>query len=459
MQRREAFVGFNEAPINFPPTFKYDVLRTIKPSKSSKWSPWKSSESVHDLSEIEEKETQEREDGEAAEECEEAASIASLAQNSKTNFEDDVQNPEPSPSHMVTSESAAEKPAVGVALDKVKSRWMRLLSSPRIHPFKQTRGTGVLRTPNFRTGTCSSSADFTANRHSLLDKPYHPSIPPIRESEAENEDEDRGVYDSSYKKRVPSWLNRIYQVHRLIVNFSIDRCDRILWKSTVKPDPHELDGQKSRNRIGQFFSGNIWPLLSPSRALSLMSSNLNDKPEEPAKDEIPVRYSASPPPSEISDSAAPLSRFVQRGQSLSSGKEFSNPRPSVARSSSQKISIMPSRRSFSAAHNAPFKPVVSLSHAPAKAMSYPPCPRTATDPSPLPLQQLPPHHVAAPSRWRFLPFLSRESPPITELPVQLPPRKGDIICLSYDTLDDRGMRRLEGRSDHRPVIGSYAIYI
>lgn len=39
------------------------------------------------------------------------------------------------------------------------------------------------------------------------------------------------------------------------------------------------------------------------------------------------------------------------------------------------------------------------------------------------------------------------------------PRKGDIVCLSYRTLDDRGMRQLEGRSDHRPVIGVYAIYV
>jgi hypothetical protein len=38
-------------------------------------------------------------------------------------------------------------------------------------------------------------------------------------------------------------------------------------------------------------------------------------------------------------------------------------------------------------------------------------------------------------------------------------RKGDVVCLSYRTLDDRGMRRLEGRSDHRPVIGVYAIYV
>jgi hypothetical protein len=39
------------------------------------------------------------------------------------------------------------------------------------------------------------------------------------------------------------------------------------------------------------------------------------------------------------------------------------------------------------------------------------------------------------------------------------PRKGDVVCLSYRTLDDQGMRRLEGRSDHRPVIGVYAIYV
>jgi len=30
MQHGDAFVGFNEAEINFPPTFKYDVMRTLK---------------------------------------------------------------------------------------------------------------------------------------------------------------------------------------------------------------------------------------------------------------------------------------------------------------------------------------------------------------------------------------------------------------------------------------------
>jgi hypothetical protein len=39
------------------------------------------------------------------------------------------------------------------------------------------------------------------------------------------------------------------------------------------------------------------------------------------------------------------------------------------------------------------------------------------------------------------------------------PKKGDIIPLHYGTLDDQGMLKLNGRSDHRPVVGSYAIYV
>jgi len=80
-----------------------------------------------------------------------------------------------------------------------------------------------------------------------------------------------------------------------------------------------------------------------------------------------------------------------------------------------------------------------------------------------------------PHRWRFLPFFRGDSSQNT-VPAEPSlnpgestetaansithrPRKGDVLCLGYDSLDDKAMRRLEGRSDHRPVIGSFAIYL
>lgn len=101
-----------------------------------------------------------------------------------------------------------------------------------------------------------------------------------------------------------------------------------------------------------------------------------------------------------------------------------------------------------------------------------PGPPAADQDSPLELTTAP---NSAPStstpvfRW-LLPFLYRDGAqqavmqpsaesPGTPKPPPPPPKRGEVICLKYDTLDDRGMRRLEGRSDHRPVIGAYALYI
>ena len=73
-------------------------------------------------------------------------------------------------------------------------------------------------------------------------------------------------------------------------------------------------------------------------------------------------------------------------------------------------------------------------------------------------------------RWLLALFPSRE--PTTPIPTSilpeekdvLPPppvvhHRGEVNCLHYGTLDDSAMRRLEGRSDHRPILGTFSVYI
>ena len=97
------------------------------------------------------------------------------------------------------------------------------------------------------------------------------------------------------------------------------------------------------------------------------------------------------------------------------------------------------------------------------AFSQEPSPsrRSTTDSPSLNAKRLPTTVVSP--KWRiFSPFSHPPTPPVIPDPPPPKPhrrRKGDVICLEYTTLDDRGMRQLEGRSDHRPVIGSYAVYM
>lgn len=66
------------------------------------------------------------------------------------------------------------------------------------------------------------------------------------------------------------------------------------------------------------------------------------------------------------------------------------------------------------------------------------------------------------SRWRFFRPFTREStaPTMVAEPEPEPEpevetrRRGEIVCVSYGTLDDKAMQKLGGRSDHRPVIGA-----
>ncbi|PWN29424.1 DNase I-like protein, partial [Jaminaea rosea] len=91
------------------------------------------------------------------------------------------------------------------------------------------------------------------------------------------------------------------------------------------------------------------------------------------------------------------------------------------------------RRTFSADHD---------------ISGLPPEPRRGTARSdhvapPLPTMQPDAHSVA----------MSTAAPPLPESELEIiGPRRGEVECLLYKSLDDGEMRALEGRSDHRPVI-------
>ena len=89
-------------------------------------------------------------------------------------------------------------------------------------------------------------------------------------------------------------------------------------------------------------------------------------------------------------------------------------------------------------------------------------------PPPVPPKDGPPILPPISSFWKNIGLFFRdnvpqqaepERPPTPESPPPPQHRRGDVVCLAYNTLDDRQMRRLEGKSDHRPVIGAYALYI
>jgi hypothetical protein len=231
MKSGQAFVGFNEAPIDFPPTFKYDVLRTFKRSKrrQSKLNHWKHNpERGNRPTEVEERESEDLEDDDVEDDCE-AASLASsiwTSVNSKpgTDFEDnDYFQTSPS---LHTLSTPGSKVSITAAARKAKTRFLALLSpiSTPSSPTKRPRpksGHFEPRTPSSIDG--NSAVDVIVTDTDLVSLPPSPdpilkaslrrrtvahatSTKSTNHSDEEDEgDEDRGVYDSSHKKRVPSW--------------------------------------------------------------------------------------------------------------------------------------------------------------------------------------------------------------------------------------------------------------
>ena len=220
--------GFNEGRIDFPPTFKYDVLRTSKRSK-------RQTAKVNQLDPAGRRsarltELDERDIEESEEEDVEGASLASSMMtsfNSRPTTEPGMQ--EEIFFHalpvMPPTATSSNKPALLKVASRAKAKWLTLLSplssslttpprkSPKIKQDNFCPQTLSPPSPNlrvFHTGL-SSDPNVVSNEHArrrFLRPSFLNLVNPSGSgfnSENELQTEDKGVYDSSHKRRVPSW--------------------------------------------------------------------------------------------------------------------------------------------------------------------------------------------------------------------------------------------------------------
>ncbi|KAH9958573.1 hypothetical protein BC827DRAFT_1218921 [Russula dissimulans] len=582
MRNGQAFVGFREAPINFPPTFKYDVLRTIRHKRKRSKHTTSAAEAVAPLLQ-EPSETGEYEQPQPAGRHDdghsdvssddgtngELASVISSGttySQSQPDHGSDEDNDSGAESDYLrrrmaypqSSGSLVKRLSVSAA-QRAKSKLADLIkaqSSPRIMRSRRSKAT----TPHSKVSDPSPRSIPTTPLLGQRGTPStdHPpdgvlaSVSPLMRTPSQRTpslagdgtaetDDDKGVYDSSSKQRVPSW------------------CDRILFKSTVMPDPEpEDDSHGGPQRLTVSLLTQAWRSFRKNSSTSLRSLS------------TPTATTASGTSSNVFPSTPPADSGPDAPRALPTPyvPRRKRPRPrsidvAVLPSASAQPSFAPptaphviSTFGSAQAHPSPAPSVKRspMPNTPARAQTISSMLPVNTDqqhlrgPSPIgrtPASSLASSTTASSSasaptsggasnasasawggrgqpRWRLLSFLSREgegaregaaeeaggatsaatvaadagaialadtnlnanaeSPsrmtagagPRSALPCgggldngasaagaeSLPrPRKGDVVCLSYRTLDDRGMRRLEGRSDHRPVIGVYAIYV
>lgn len=295
MKQGKSFSGFNEAPINFPPTFKYDVLRTLKRSKRTGPKHLQLGDQATPLLEIEEPDELDDvdDDGEGASLVSSAMTSVISHPNTEPGMEDDTYfYTLPS-----TPTGASKVSVVSSATNKARAKWLSLLSPSLGNPpnkslkLKQSEPWAVPSptTPN-RLAPSSPLTPNISNTSSETGKRRFLRPPPmvlVNSAGPQQSDavlEEKGVYDSSHKKRVPSWYgtqNKKYKKSTaLIIGY---RCDRILWKTTIVVPSHPVaeDTQspefqpRPRRRVGQFFVN----AFRPPSARAVQDNNTPRSPD------------------------------------------------------------------------------------------------------------------------------------------------------------------------------------
>jgi hypothetical protein len=219
----------------------------------------------------------------------------------------------------------------------------------------------------------------------------------------------------------------------------VSRCDRIIWKTTVQPTQEEEEfiiDSSTRSKIG------LKGLFAIARVFRPRS-----RPRSQDSAVFPKSSKESTPTSSGPPQSSPLSRIAhppvqatlnhsRSHEDLQSGKATGH---GLRKQSANRLRRINSAIVGTSSGDPSVKP-----------------PRRSTEG---------PGSRRRSGMWGFLnPFFPSSPSPsasTVELIPQGPrrPRKGDVVCLSYNTLDDRGMHRLEGRSDHRPVMGAFGVYL
>lgn len=165
--------------------------------------------------------------------------------------------------------------------------------------------------------------------------------------------------------------------------------------------------------------------------------------------------------------------IVQEGSSKPKSKRacsFPHPRINRSRSSSSSLISEPDARANNLLEASPLMSSSSNHISFAPSIPSPSTSPVVVTASPVAQAVSPlPSNYRSPSTRRWFPFphsflpssggASSSNVPTQNTPPKNRKKKGDVECLFYGTLDDQGMARLRGKSDHRPVIGVYSIVI